>query len=143
VSAEIERSAGGVVVRSSGEGWKVLVIRDPYRNWGLPKGHVEGSESSEEAAVREVLEETGLEAQEVGPEIATVDWFFTRKGNRVHKFCTFFLMHAPEGEAVPQLEEGITACEWVPLLRAAERVTYGNAREVVRACEPLLKELSW
>lgn len=143
MGTEIERSAGGVVVRAVADAWHVLVIRDPYRNWGLPKGHLEGEETALEAAIREVKEETGLAAESVATEVATVDWFFRRDGLRIHKFCTFFLMHAPTGEARPEEDEGISACEWLPLEEAAQRVTYTNTREVVRACAELLKEVTW
>ena len=143
MSELIERCAGGIVVRSGPNGWEVLVIRDPYKNWGLPKGHLEGTESAEQAALREVMEETGLHAKQVGPEVATVDWFFRRDEARVHKFCTFYLMHAPEGEPRPQTDEGIGACEFLPFEQAVARVTYSNTREVVRSCAPLLEALEW
>jgi len=57
-----EHSAGGVIFRRTPEGVRWLVIRDSYRNWGFPKGHVEDGESEVDAARREVGEETGLVA---------------------------------------------------------------------------------
>ena len=60
--ARDETSAGGVVFRLDGREPLVLLIRDSYQNWGFPKGHVERGERPEEAAVREVSEETGLAA---------------------------------------------------------------------------------
>ena len=109
----------------------VLLIRDPYGKWGLPKGHLEPGERKVDAAEREVREETGLEALEHGPEIATIDWYFRRGGRLVHKFCTFYLMKSQAGEATPQVEEGITECVWVPLVEAIDRIAYSNASEVV------------
>ena len=102
----IERSAGGVVVRSLAGVWHALLIRDAYGNWGLPKGHIEGGESLREAAAREVAEETGLTPEEVGPKIATVDWTFRKGRAIVHKYCTFFLMRNRFGKAVPQARRG-------------------------------------
>ena len=58
--ARIEHSSGGVVARRVDGSVHLLLIRDPYGKWGLPKGHVENGESSFEAALREVREETGL-----------------------------------------------------------------------------------
>lgn len=131
--ARIERSAGGVVVRSIDGVPHALVIRDPYQNWGLPKGHLETGEAAGEAALREVGEETGLDDLELGQQLATINWYF-RAGNRlVHKFCAFYLMRSEAGEPVPEADEGITACVWLPLPEAEERITYDNARDVVRA----------
>ncbi|MEJ2203230.1 MAG: NUDIX hydrolase [Gemmatimonadota bacterium] len=130
--AEIERSAGGVVVRHIGGVPHVLVIRDPYRNWGLPKGHLENSEGPGDAAVREVAEETGLTDLTLGRELATIDWYFRAGGRLIHKYCVFYLMSSEEGEPTPEVAEGITECIWVRMADAESHITYDNAREVVR-----------
>jgi ADP-ribose pyrophosphatase YjhB (NUDIX family) len=109
-----------------------LLIKDPYGNWGLPKGHLEGSEGPQEAGLREVCEETGLQDLELGPRLRTIDWYFRLKGKLIHKHCTFFLMASKRGDPRPQAAEGITDCVWVPLLEAVDAVDYENAREVVR-----------
>jgi 8-oxo-dGTP pyrophosphatase MutT (NUDIX family) len=137
--AEIERSAGGVVLRWLYGAPHVLLILDPYRNWGLPKGHLEEGEDARQAAIREVAEETGLDRLEVGPELNTIDWLFRRRGVLVHKFCTFFLMRSEEGEAIPELAEGITECVWLPVPAAIERLTYENARETLHLVRELLE----
>lgn len=116
----------------------VLVIRDPYQNWGLPKGHLENGEGSGEAAVREVREETGLADLALGQELATVDWYFRAGDKLIHKFCAFYLMTSSEGEPVPELAEGITECVWLPLAEAANRISYDNAREVVNVAREVL-----
>jgi 8-oxo-dGTP diphosphatase len=109
----------------------ILLIRDPYRKWGLPKGHLENGESPEDAALREVREETGLDEVVLGPDLGEIDWTFQLKGARVHKFCRFFLMSSRHGEVRPEVEEGITACRWLPLEGAPHMIDYANAREVV------------
>lgn len=128
-----ERSAGGVVVRARDGVPHVLLIRDPYQNWGLPKGHLEAGEDAQTAAVREVREETGLAGVELGPELGSIDWYFRREDQVVHKSCSFFLMRSLEGEARPETTEGISECEWLPFDEAVARVTYENAREMIRA----------
>lgn len=110
----------------------ILLIRDPYRRWGLPKGHLEGGEGSADAALREVREETGLSDLVLGPDLGEIDWTFRSRGHRIHKFCRFFLMASPRGEPRPEVEEGITACRWLPLEEAVMTVGYENARGVVR-----------
>ncbi len=133
-----ERSAGGVVVRRIGGVLHLLLIKDPYGHWGLPKGHVEPDEGPAEAALREVREETGLGDLELGPELRTIDWYFRVHGKLVHKHCTFYLMTSQDGETRPQREEGISACRWLPMAEALEKVEYANAREVVKDAMRLL-----
>ncbi|MBT8335097.1 MAG: NUDIX hydrolase [Gemmatimonadetes bacterium] len=136
----IERSAGGVVLRRIDGEQHVLIIRDPYDNWGLPKGHLERGEDERAAARREVHEETGLAVNEVGAELGCIDWYFRVDGHSVHKFCTFFLMRAPRGDATPEVAEGITECVWLPLDQAIRRLTYDNARAMLQRAADVLQE---
>jgi 8-oxo-dGTP pyrophosphatase MutT (NUDIX family) len=129
----IETSSGGVVFRRADDRDLFLLIRDPYGNWGLPKGHLEGGETPVEAAVREVAEETGLAELAVVDQLPTIDWYFKDGSAVVHKFCHFFLIECPLGEPCPQIEEGITECIWLPLDGALGTLSYANAREVLRA----------
>lgn len=128
-----ETSAGGVVFREEAGRIEFLLIRDPYENWGLPKGHLENEETPEQAARREVREETGLEHLRVVAELPTIDWFFRHGRKLIHKYCHFYLMESERGEARPQREEGISECLWLPPERALETITYENARQVLRA----------
>ena len=127
-----EWSAGGVVLRRIHGQIHALLIKDPYGNWGLPKGHLEGSEGPEEAGLREVSEETGLGDLKLGPKLRTIDWYFRLRRRLIHKHCTFFLMASESGDPVPEEAEGITECLWTPLLAAVDAVDYENARQVVR-----------
>jgi len=104
--ARLETSSGGVVFRLQHDGPEFLLIKDPYDNWGLPKGHVEGGETPVEAAIREVTEETGLCELHVVEQLPTIDWYFRDRGRLVHKFCHFFLLQCTGGEARPQVEDG-------------------------------------
>ena len=91
-----ETSAGGVVFRMDAGTPLFLLIRDSYANWGFPKGHVETGEAAEEAALREVREETGLGELASRGLIDTIDWYFRFRGRLIHKSCHFFLMETTE-----------------------------------------------
>lgn len=138
---KVESSAGGVVVRTIEGVPHGLVIRDPYKKWGLPKGHTEPGESPRQTALREVREETGLADLRLGPELLTIDWFFHAAGEQIHKYTTFYLMYSDRGDPVPELDEGITSCEWVPLHEAHERISYDNASEVAREAHRVVAEM--
>lgn len=134
--ANREVSAGGVVYRVEDGRALFLLIRDSYRNWGFPKGHLENSELPEAAALREVSEETGLTDLVLRGELSTIDWHFRFRGKLIHKICHFFLMESENAATSPQREEGITACKWVPIDEALALISYANAREVLqRAAE--------
>ena len=134
----IETSSGGVVFRRAGSTNVFLLIRDPYGNWGLPKGHLEGGETPVQAAMREVSEETGLDMLSVHHQLPTIDWYFKDGQVVVHKFCHFFLIESVSGEPCPQEDEGITECVWLPLDGALGTLSYANAREVLKAAGRML-----
>jgi 8-oxo-dGTP pyrophosphatase MutT (NUDIX family) len=136
--AKEETSAGGVVYRIVDGAALYLLIRDSYRNWGFPKGHVEQGEAPDDAAVREVSEETGLSDLVVRGRIETIDWHFRFRGKLIHKVCHFYLMETMESSTSPQRTEGITACRWLPFDAAEELISYANARDVLRKARALV-----
>lgn len=130
-TARLETSAGGVVCRIQDGTPRFLLIRDSYRNWGFPKGHLEQNELPDAAALREVREETGIDDVELSGVIDTIDWFFRFRGRLVHKVCHFYLMMTRTSSTTPQRAEGITACRWATFEDATAMVSYVNAREVL------------
>lgn len=145
--AKTETSAGGVVYRmvsdTIGPPRPVfLLIRDSYRNWGFPKGHLEPGERPEAAALREVAEETGLSDIDLRGAIDTIEWHFRFRGHLIHKVCHFFLMESARADTSPQRTEGITACRWAPLPEALATISYDNARQVLRRASEMVGVLS-
>ena len=129
-----EVSAGGVVYRRSDEGVEVVLAARRTRRgdlaWGLPKGLVEPDETPEQAAVREVREETGLEA-EVEVSLGEIRYFYVWEGVRVRKAVHFFLMRATGGDA-SQHDDEMEEVRWFPLSVALRRATYKGEREVLQ-----------
>jgi 8-oxo-dGTP pyrophosphatase MutT (NUDIX family) len=140
--AERETSAGGVVFRRRDESVSFLLIRDSYRNWGFPKGHLEAGEPPADAARREVTEETALADLLLHGPIKVIDWYFRFRGKTIHKYCHFFLFESRQGEPVPQAEEGITACVWQPFEQAIDTISYDNARTVLRRAGEMVRALT-
>jgi 8-oxo-dGTP pyrophosphatase MutT (NUDIX family) len=137
--AQRETSAGGVVYRLHEGGALFLLIRDSYQNWGFPKGHLESGERAEDAALREVREETGIDDLALRGRIETIDWYFRFRGQLIHKVCHFYLMETGQATTNPQHAEGITACRWVAYEDARSAISYANARKVLgRAYEMIV-----
>lgn len=124
-------AAGGVVFRITENGPEVLLIR---RNglWDLPKGKHEPGESVQQCAVREVAEETGGTLPVLLAPLGTTYHTYMEKGRLIGKTTWWYAMVFPfTGDLKPQLEEGITALEWIPFQQAIGEVGYENLKEVL------------
>ena len=135
-----EVSAGGVVYRREGEALEVLLAARRTRRgdlaWGLAKGGIELDESIEDAAVREVREETGIDA-EIEESLGETRYFYVWDDVRVRKVVHFFLMRAVGGDTNDHDDE-MEDVRWFPLERALKRAAYKGEREVLaRAAERL------
>ena len=127
-----EFSAGGVVVRD-GEVVVIVPVKraaDGRRVLGLPKGHPDGDETPQEAAAREVAEETGVTAELV-EELGDVSYRYERRGRRIAKTVRFFLFDYRSG-SVEDHDHEIEEARWMPLEQAARELTYAGEREIVQ-----------
>jgi len=124
-------SAGGVVVDHTAGGIEVVLVT-PYRRrvWCLPKGTLEQWESPESAAVREVREETGLQARIVDKLDDITYWFYASSTTRVHKTVHFYLMQSLGGD-VTQHDGEIAEARMFPLLEALDLLAYPGERAVM------------
>ena len=121
-----EISAGGVVYRRDGDDIEVVLASRRTRRgdlaWGLAKGGVELGESYEDAAVREVLEETGYEAA-IEASLGDTRYFYVWEDTRIRKTVHFFLMRCTGGDPSERDDE-MEEIRWFPLDRALKRAAY-------------------
>ena len=130
--ARAEYSSGGVVYRKAGDNAYdiALVYRKRHDDWSLPKGHIEEGETREETALREVKEETGLDARIVEPLGEVVYFYRRRNGDLVRKTVYHFLLEALSDKfAEPTWE--VTESRWVPITEAQTLLSYKNDAGVV------------
>lgn len=104
----------------------------------MPKGHVEAGETTEQAAVREVREETGIDGR-ITARLGSVDYTFTAAGKRIHKRVHHFLMVAEGGELSDEDVE-VTEVAWVPMTELDQRLAYAGERRLARKASALLDE---
>jgi 8-oxo-dGTP pyrophosphatase MutT (NUDIX family) len=133
VRTRAEVSAGGVVFRDTPTGKEVvLASRRTKRGdlaWGLPKGQVEPSERPEDAAVREVQEETGIEA-EIERDLGEISYFYVWEGVRVRKRVRFYLMRATGGD-VSRHDHEMEEVRWFPAGEALRKASFGSERQIL------------
>jgi ADP-ribose pyrophosphatase YjhB (NUDIX family) len=138
-----ETSAGGLVLDSTeaGQARAALIGRIDRRGrllWSLPKGHVEPGETAEDAAVREVAEETGITGRVVAT-LGTIDFWFVAEGRRIHKTVHHYLLLATDGELSADDIE-VEEVAWVPLAELDERLAYADERRLVAKVPDLLAD---
>jgi 8-oxo-dGTP pyrophosphatase MutT (NUDIX family) len=132
-----ERSAGGIVVDVHEGVARIAVIARRNRagriEWCLPKGHLENDETLQQAAAREVEEETGIEGR-VLTELGTIDYWFATDQRRVHKFVHHYLLEATGGHLTIENDPDHEAIDvaWLPLREAHEHLTFPNERRIAR-----------
>ncbi|HEV7804535.1 MAG TPA: NUDIX hydrolase [Solirubrobacteraceae bacterium] len=128
-----EFSAGGVVMNDANEVVVIVPTRraaNGSRVLALPKGHPDGEESPLQAALREVREEAGVQA-EVVDSLGEVRYWYQRGGRRISKVVEFFLLRYVSGDLADHDHE-VEQARWVPAEEAAATLTYAGERDMVR-----------
>ncbi len=133
-----EMSAGGVVVFGNA----ILLLRKYNGDWVLPKGRVEKDEQIQEAALREVREETGVDAQ-VERYLGEIHYTYKEnwdETNRIHKTVHWYMMKSRNMDTVPQKEEGFVEAKYVHMDKAVEIAKYHDEREIIKVAVNYMKK---
>jgi mutator protein MutT len=130
-----EVSAGGLVIDTSGT-QGLLIGRIDHKDttgkrilWSLPKGHIEEGETPEQAAIREVAEETGITSS-ITKSLGVIDFWFMAGGKRIHKTVHHFMFTEVSGELTPQVSE-VDEVSWFPLAEIVERLAYPDEKKLI------------
>jgi len=128
---EHQFAAGGVVVKKEEAALKVLLIKDSYGHWTWPKGHIEEGETSKEAAIREISEETGLVNLNLLEPVGEQEYEFTFNGNKIFKTVYIFLVEATGEEKLKAQTEEIQGAQWFNTEKALSMIEYEGSREIL------------
>lgn len=140
-----EVSAGGIVVDTSTDLLNVAIIarlnRGGRLEWCLPKGHPENQENNEQAAVREIEEETGI-CGRVLAALGSIDYWFTVSGHRVHKTVHHFLLISTGGHLTIENDPDHEAVDvaWVPLADLGRKLSFPNERRIADLAREVLPQ---
>lgn len=138
--AKREFSAGGIVFRKKNGATEVLLIKDSYERWSWPKGKIDKSERSVDAAVREIKEEVGLNNIRVLGKIGRSNYFFRLKGELIFKTVFFFLVEANSEEKLKVQKSEIEDARWFKPKEALDSVKYKGAKELLEKAIKTYKE---
>ena len=130
-----EVSAGGLVIDTTGT-MGLLIGRYDHKDasgkrvlWSLPKGHIEEGETPEQAAIREVAEETGITSS-ITKSLGVIDFWFMAGGKRIHKTVHHFMFTEVGGALLAQ-ESEVDEVSWFPLAEIVDRLAYPDEKKLI------------
>lgn len=135
-----EISAGGVVLFGNA----ILLLKKYNGDWVLPKGKVEEGENKDIAALREVLEETGVKA-DIIKYLGEIHYTFKEnwdENKTVHKTVFWYLMKARSMDTIPQREEGFIDAKFIHMDRVVELAKYDDEKEIIKVALGEIKKLN-
>lgn len=136
-----DQAFGAVVLKNESGSLKVLLVKKPaFTSWDLPKGHKEGEETDEEAARREIQEETGYTKFDILNRTCEVNYLVEKESGLVYKSVVFYLALQTELNEVPQAnpdddsDEEDMEVAWIDADKAVEFVTFPPFQNALYAC---------
>jgi 8-oxo-dGTP pyrophosphatase MutT (NUDIX family) len=139
LETEHHRSAGGLVIRGAAI---LLISTRAGKRWQLPKGHIEAGETAEQAAVREVREETGVTGRVVAALPEVEYWYFEKGKQRVHKRVDYFLLEYERGDAADFDPGEVSGTGWFGWDEGLAKLSFENERRVAEQARQLAGRLA-
>lgn len=134
---KFEFSAGGIVYKETdGKTLVLLCQHSGHHGWVFPKGHIDGEETKEEAALREVIEETGIKGEIIKP-LEPIQYWFVQDGVKIKKTVYYFLMRYSLGDIIEHDDE-MENVEWLPVGEVADRLTYPSDKNIWATTKQLI-----
>ena len=136
-----EFSAGGVILHGKGKDQKVLLIKDSYGRWSLPKGHIEKGETTAQAGLRECSDETGIPLKDLSivEKLGDVKYIYQLHGKKIFKIVVFFLIESKTTALKHQWE--VQDAQWFEPDEAYGKMEYANSKELMRKAIQKIKNL--
>lgn len=141
---KLEISSGGVVFRKvkgdrDSDKTKFLLIKDSYGRWALPKGKIEEAEKPEEAAIREIKEETGLSDLKIVEKLGQIKYFYQLRGQPIFKIVYNFLLETSQEKLNPNYE--IQGAHWFDPDDAVHKIAYKNTKTILEKAVERIKNV--
>ena len=143
----VERSAGAVIFHQSPKGREYLLLHHPAGPrpvgkkgyWSFPKGHIEKGETSPDAAVREVREESGLAKVKIIPGFKETErYIYAMRGKKILKFVVWFVAESKTKRVRISFEHDDFV--WLPYTEAYKKVIYRGTKNILKKAERFLKK---
>ena len=135
-----EFSSGGIVIKSQGPEIKILLIKDPYGKWTWPKGKIDRRETSLNAAIREIKEETGLKNIRMLSKIGQTNYFYKREKRLIYKTVYFYLFKLMGRESLSIQKTEIEDGRWFSKEEALSKIGYKGAKDFLKKAIRLYKQ---
>lgn len=129
-----EPTAGGVVYRHSSKNpndIEILLIQDAKERWTIPKGHIEDGESAQQAAAREIAEETGLGEMKIMGRLGRINFRYRRQNSLVLMTTEIFLVEAQGNTDSIQPEDWMKGIKWFPKAEALDKIEYEDIGKLI------------
>lgn len=132
-----ERSAGAILFIKEKEPI-YLLLQSEAKHWDFPKGNIEKGESDKDTVKREIEEETGIKDIDINPNFKEIiHYYFKFKGELINKTVIFYLAKTQTKQVKISFEH--IGFEWLPYDKAFEKLTYKNAKEILKKANDFLK----